>query len=219
MANQRTDAKGSGIVKVTLMKSPTGFNRNQDDGRASLGLRRIRHTVELKDTPATRGMIHKVRHLVTVGVDTMDLSRISSRPKGAKHAKKRIGRGQGPATARPAGRGHKGAKSRSGFKFKRGFEGGQMPLHRRVPKRGFHNPFRVEYEVVNLDTLADEVRRRHGRDAGAAARAPACVSGGSAGEDSGARRGRQGADGPRAQVQRQGGGEDRGGRRAARGWN
>src|SRR5207247_979135 len=46
-----------------------------------------------------------------------------------------------------------GAKSRSGFKFKRGFEGGQMPLHRRVPKRGFHNPFRVEYEIVNLDTL------------------------------------------------------------------
>jgi large subunit ribosomal protein L15 len=50
-------------------------------------------------------------------------------------------------------RGHKGAKSRSGYHFKRGFEGGQMPLHRRVPKRGFHNPFRVEYEVVNLDTL------------------------------------------------------------------
>jgi len=51
------------------------------------------------------------------------------------------------------GRGHKGAQSRSGYKFKRGFEGGQMPLHRRVPKRGFHNPFRVEYAVVNLDTL------------------------------------------------------------------
>ena len=47
----------------------------------------------------------------------------------------------------------KGAKSRSGFKFKRGFEGGQMPLHRRVPKRGFHNPFRTEYAVVNLDLL------------------------------------------------------------------
>src|SRR5215813_10847029 len=75
-------------------------------------------------------------------------------PKGAKHAKKRIGRGQGSGQGKTAGRGHKGAKSRSGFKFKRGFEGGQMPLHRRVPKRGFHNPFRVEYEVVNLDTLA-----------------------------------------------------------------
>ena len=75
-------------------------------------------------------------------------------PKGAKHAKKRIGRGQGSGNGKTAGRGHKGAKSRSGFTFKRGFEGGQMPLHRRVPKRGFHNPFRVEYEVVNLDTLA-----------------------------------------------------------------
>jgi large subunit ribosomal protein L15 len=74
-------------------------------------------------------------------------------PKGAKHAKKRIGRGHGSGNGKTAGRGHKGAKSRSGFKFKRGFEGGQMPLHRRVPKRGFHNPFRVEYEVVNLDTL------------------------------------------------------------------
>src|SRR5262245_9149586 len=75
-------------------------------------------------------------------------------PKGAKHVTKRIGRGQGSGSGKTAGRGHKGAKSRSGFKFKRGFEGGQMPLHRRVPKRGFHNPFRVEYEVVNLDQLA-----------------------------------------------------------------
>ena len=74
-------------------------------------------------------------------------------PKGAKHSKKRVGRGQGSGQGKTAGRGHKGAKSRSGFRFKRGFEGGQMPLHRRVPKRGFHNPFRVEYEVVNLDTL------------------------------------------------------------------
>lgn len=75
-------------------------------------------------------------------------------PKGAKHAKKRIGRGHGSGNGKTAGRGHKGAKSRSGFKFKRGFEGGQMPLHRRVPKRGFHNPFRVEYDVVNLDAIA-----------------------------------------------------------------
>jgi large subunit ribosomal protein L15 len=83
----------------------------------------------------------------------MDLSNLKP-PKGAKHAKKRVGRGQGSGNGKTAGRGHKGAQSRSGYKFKRGFEGGQMPLHRRVPKRGFHNPFRVEYEVVNLDTLA-----------------------------------------------------------------
>ncbi len=83
----------------------------------------------------------------------MDLSNLRP-PKGAKHSKKRIGRGQGSGQGKTAGRGHKGAKSRSGFHYKRGFEGGQMPLHRRVPKRGFHNPFRVEYEVVNLDALA-----------------------------------------------------------------
>jgi large subunit ribosomal protein L15 len=76
-------------------------------------------------------------------------------PKGAKHSKKRVGRGQGSGNGKTAGRGHKGAKSRSGFKHKRGFEGGQMPLHRRVPKRGFHNPFREEFDVVNLDTLAE----------------------------------------------------------------
>jgi large subunit ribosomal protein L15 len=74
-------------------------------------------------------------------------------PDGMKHPKKRIGRGQGSGNGKTAGRGHKGAKSRSGYKFKRGFEGGQMPLHRRVPKRGFHNPFRIEYEIVNLDAI------------------------------------------------------------------
>jgi large subunit ribosomal protein L15 len=84
----------------------------------------------------------------------MDLSRLKP-ADGAKHPKKRIGRGHGSGQGTQAGRGHKGAKSRSGFKFKRGFEGGQMPLHRRIPKRGFHNPFRVDYAVVNLDTLAE----------------------------------------------------------------
>ena len=65
MPNQRTDTKG-GTVKVTLIKSPIGFNDNQEAVVRGLGLRRIRHTVELKDTPSTRGMIHKVRHLVEV---------------------------------------------------------------------------------------------------------------------------------------------------------
>ena len=72
----------------------------------------------------------------------MDLSDLKPSERSKKN-KKRVGRG------------HKGAQSRSGYKFKRGFEGGQMPLHRRVPKRGFHNPFRTEYAVVNLDLLAD----------------------------------------------------------------
>ena len=84
----------------------------------------------------------------------MDLSNL--RPaKGAKHSKKRVGRGHGTGQGTQAGRGHKGAQSRSGYKSKRGFEGGQMPLHRRIPKRGFNNIFRDEYAVVNLDTLAE----------------------------------------------------------------
>ena len=65
MANERTDTKGK-TVKVTLMVSPIGFKRNQAAVVKGLGLRRIRHTVELKDTPETRGMIHKIRHLVEV---------------------------------------------------------------------------------------------------------------------------------------------------------
>jgi large subunit ribosomal protein L15 len=84
----------------------------------------------------------------------MDLSNLKP-PKGAKHSKKRVGRGHGTGQGTQAGRGHKGAQSRSGYKRKRGFEGGQMPLHRRVPKRGFHNPFRIEYAVVNLDSIAE----------------------------------------------------------------
>jgi len=82
----------------------------------------------------------------------MELNKLKPK-KGSKHARKRVGRGPGSGHGKTASRGTKGAKSRSGFRFKRGFEGGQMPLHRRVPKRGFHNPFRVEYAVVNLDTL------------------------------------------------------------------
>jgi large subunit ribosomal protein L15 len=84
----------------------------------------------------------------------MDLSDLKP-SEGSKKNKKRVGRGHGTGQGAQAGRGHKGAQSRSGYKFKRGFEGGQMPLHRRIPKRGFHNPFRVEYAVVNLDALSD----------------------------------------------------------------
>jgi len=83
----------------------------------------------------------------------MDLSNLKP-PKGANRNRKRVGRGPGSGLGKTAGRGSKGAQSRSGYKQKRGFEGGQMPLHRRLPKRGFHNPFRVEYAVVNLDDLS-----------------------------------------------------------------
>jgi large subunit ribosomal protein L15 len=84
----------------------------------------------------------------------MDLSDLKP-SQGSTKNKKRVGRGHGTGQGTQAGRGHKGAQSRSGYKFKRGFEGGQMPLHRRVPKRGFHNPFGTDYAVVNLDVLAE----------------------------------------------------------------
>lgn len=74
---------------------------------------------------------------------------------GSKRTRKRIGRGRGSGTGKTAGRGHKGQKSRSGYRRRAGFEGGQMPLIRRVPKRGFHNLFRRQYSVVNLAQLAD----------------------------------------------------------------
>ncbi|UII22986.1 50S ribosomal protein L15 [Fulvivirga ligni] len=73
--------------------------------------------------------------------------------KGSVKNKKRIGRGQGSGKGGTSTRGHKGAKSRSGYSSKLGFEGGQMPLQRRVPKFGFRNPNRVEYKAINLDTV------------------------------------------------------------------
>ncbi|MCO6360113.1 LSU ribosomal protein L15P [Roseivirga pacifica] len=73
--------------------------------------------------------------------------------EGSTKNKKRIGRGQGSGKGGTSTRGHKGAKSRSGYSRKSGFEGGQMPLQRRVPKFGFTNPNRVEYKAINLDTL------------------------------------------------------------------
>ena len=73
--------------------------------------------------------------------------------EGSTKAKKRVGRGQGSGYGGTSTRGHKGAKSRSGYKSKIGFEGGQMPLQRRVPKFGFKNINRVEYKGINLDTL------------------------------------------------------------------
>jgi large subunit ribosomal protein L15 len=72
---------------------------------------------------------------------------------GATHYRKRVGRGPGSGHGKTAGRGYKGQRSRTGYRHLRGFEGGQMPFHRRVPKRGFTNIFRVEYEVVNLGAL------------------------------------------------------------------
>jgi large subunit ribosomal protein L15 len=83
----------------------------------------------------------------------MNLSNIRA-PKKASENKKRVGRGMGSGMGKTSTRGHKGQRSRSGSRMMRGFEGGQMPLHRRVPKRGFTNIFREEYNIVNLEKLA-----------------------------------------------------------------
>lgn len=82
----------------------------------------------------------------------MDLSNLQP-AKGATHSRKRVGRGEGSGHGGTSTRGHNGAQSRSGYSRKIGFEGGQMPLQRRVPKFGFTNPNRVEYKGINLDTL------------------------------------------------------------------
>ena len=76
-------------------------------------------------------------------------------PKKANENKKRVGRGMGSGMGKTSTRGHKGQGSRSGSSLMRGFEGGQMPLHRRLPKRGFTNIFRVEYQVLGLDRVAE----------------------------------------------------------------
>src|SRR5881409_1774028 len=82
----------------------------------------------------------------------MELNNLKPK-KGARHAKKRVGRGPGSGHGKTAGRGEKGQKSRTGFSRSLGFEGGQMPLHRRLPKRGFTNIFKKEHHVVNLSDL------------------------------------------------------------------
>jgi len=84
----------------------------------------------------------------------MDLTNLSP-ARGATKARKRLGRGPGSGNGKTAGRGHKGRGARSGGSTPPGYEGGQMPLQRRLPKRGFRNPFRREYSVVNLKQLED----------------------------------------------------------------
>jgi large subunit ribosomal protein L15 len=92
-------------------------------------------------------------------------------PRGSRHRKVRVGRGMGSKLGKTSGSGDKGQKSRRGYSRRRGFEGGQMPLHRRMPKRGFHNLFSVEYSVLNLEelnvfpageTVTPELLRAHG---------------------------------------------------------
>src|SRR3974377_1806864 len=102
--------------------------------------------------------------------NTVSLSTLGP-ARGSRKRKVRVGRGMGSKLGKTAGSGNKGQKSRRGYSRRRGFEGGQMPLHRRIPKRGFHNPFGISYAVVNLaelnvfpsgETVTPELLRAHG---------------------------------------------------------
>src|SRR5713226_4766530 len=84
----------------------------------------------------------------------MNLSSLPA-PRGQKKQRKRLGRGMGTGHGKTSGKGHKGQRSRSGARRKRGFEGGQMPLQRRLPKRGFRNIFRKRFAIVNLKQIAE----------------------------------------------------------------
>ena len=97
---------------------------------------------------------------------TRNLSNLRS-PRRANTGRKRVGRGMGSGMGKTSTRGHKGQGSRSGFSLMRGFEGGQMPLHRRLPKRGFTNIFRTEYTVVNLDRIVAQIEGREITEIGA----------------------------------------------------
>ena len=135
-------------IKIKQVKSRIGAPADQKRTLDALGLRKLNRVVEHECTPSILGMVDKVKHLVTI----MNLSNLKP-AEGSTKTRKRIGRGPGSGLGGTSTRGHKGAKSRSGYSKKIGFEGGQMPLQRRVPKFGFKNINRVEYKAINLDTI------------------------------------------------------------------
>jgi large subunit ribosomal protein L15 len=92
-------------------------------------------------------MAKKKEEKKSIGLETL------RPPRGSRHRKVRVGRGIGSKLGKTSGSGNKGQKSRRGYSRRRGFEGGQMPLHRRIPKRGFNNPFASSFAVINLEEL------------------------------------------------------------------
>ena len=144
-------------IKVKQVKSSIKRISNQKRVLESLGLRGIGKEVTHEATPTILGMIQKVKHLVScnrsINKVIMSLENLTPAPGSTKTAGKRLGRGQASGKGGTAARGHKGAKSRSGYSKKIGFEGGQMPLQRRVPNLVLKNINRKEYTAINLDTL------------------------------------------------------------------
>ena len=135
-------------IKIKQVKSRIGAPVDQKKTLIALGLHKISQVVEVEDTPSMRGMIRIFLNSERI----MKLNNLKP-AEGSTHSRRRIGRGPGSGLGGTATRGHKGAKARSGYKRKIGFEGGQMPLQRRVPKAGFKNINHREFQAVNVDTL------------------------------------------------------------------
>eukprot|EP00831_Metopus_contortus_P045594 TRINITY_DN36568_c0_g2_i1.p1 TRINITY_DN36568_c0_g2~~TRINITY_DN36568_c0_g2_i1.p1 ORF type:complete len:230 (+),score=46.52 TRINITY_DN36568_c0_g2_i1:38-727(+) len=150
------------IMKLKITQIKSTINRKEPQKRTiiALGLGKINRVKIHNDDAVIRGMVNKVKHLVKVeNIDEqyneeekMELHNLV-KPLNKKK-KKRLGKGQGSGQGGTAGKGHKGQKARSGGGVPVSFEGGQMPIHRRLPKRGFNNIFKKEFRIVNLDNLA-----------------------------------------------------------------
>ena len=141
------------MLKITQIKSAIGYQPKAKRTLSALGLKKMNQCVEKTDTPQIRGMIKKIDYLDKV--EEIQYVKLDSlKPsKGSIKNKKRIGRGHGSGLGKTSGRGHKGAGQRSGNKRRPWFEGGQMPLARRLPRRGFTNIFKEEIQIVNISDL------------------------------------------------------------------
>ena len=141
------------MLKITQIKSAIGYQPKAKRTLSALGLKKMNQCVERTDTPQIRGMIKKIDYLIKVE-EIQSVKLDSLKPsKGSIKNKKRIGRGHGSGLGKTSGRGHKGAGQRSGNKRRAWFEGGQMPLARRLPRRGFTNIFKEEIQIVNISDL------------------------------------------------------------------
>ena len=158
-------------LKITLVKSTIGQKQNQKDTARALGLRKMNQTVIRPDNPQMRGMVFTIQHLVRVEEVEAEVEAARRRPRrpegnrevklhdlapppGAHRKRRRIGRGLGSGRGTTAGKGTKGQKARAGGGVSPYFEGGQLPLVKKLPyRRGFTNINRVEYQPVNLADL------------------------------------------------------------------
>ena len=139
------------MITITLKKSPIGRAPSQREALRCLGLRKVHQTRKVPDNPCTWGADSKNKAFV--GVKKMSL--LSQLKPAHRKTSKRLGRGKASGKGGTSTKGHKGQKARSGVRIPRGFEGGQMPLVRRLPKFGFTNAdFKKQYDIVNLSQLS-----------------------------------------------------------------